>query len=174
MSIKMLTIWSLAPLSFLNIACTSGSSLQVHILSKPASLKNFEHKLPNMCNKHSLFEHSLKLPFFGIGMKPDLFQSCGHWVFQIFWHIQCSTLTAPSFTILDSWAGISSPLLALFVVMLLKAYLTSYSRMSGSRWVTTPSWFSGHFLSKIIPVINFFVQFFCVFLPPLLNFFCFC
>ena len=24
------------------------------------------------------FEHSLALPFFGIGMKPDLFQSCGH------------------------------------------------------------------------------------------------
>ena len=28
------------------------------------------------------FEHSLALPFFGIGMKTDLFQSCGHcWVF---------------------------------------------------------------------------------------------
>ena len=24
------------------------------------------------------FEHSLALPFFGIGMKTDLFQSCGH------------------------------------------------------------------------------------------------
>ena len=30
------------------------------------------------------FEHSLALPFFGIGMKTDLFQSCGHCrVFQI-------------------------------------------------------------------------------------------
>ena len=29
------------------------------------------------------FEHSLALPFFGIGMKTDLFQSCGHcWVFR--------------------------------------------------------------------------------------------
>ena len=36
-------------------------------------------------------EHSLALPFFGIGMKIDLFQSCGHcWVFQICWHIECS------------------------------------------------------------------------------------
>ena len=27
-------------------------------------------------------------------MKTDLFQSCDHcWVFQIFWHIKCSTLT---------------------------------------------------------------------------------
>ena len=30
------------------------------------------------------FEHSLALPFLGIGMKTDLSQSCGHcWVFQI-------------------------------------------------------------------------------------------
>ena len=34
------------------------------------------------------FEHSLVLPFLGIGMKTDLFQSSGHcWVFQICWHI---------------------------------------------------------------------------------------
>ena len=38
------------------------------------------------------FEHSLALPFFGIGMKTDLFQSCGHcWFFQICWHIERST-----------------------------------------------------------------------------------
>ena len=37
------------------------------------------------------FEHSLVLPFFGIWMKTDLFQSCGHcWVFQIFWHINAT------------------------------------------------------------------------------------
>ena len=30
-------------------------------------------------------------------MKTDLFQSCGHcWVFQICWHIECSTFTASS------------------------------------------------------------------------------
>ena len=40
-------------------------------------------------------------------------------------------------------AGIPSPPLALLVVMLTKAHLTSHSRMSSSRWVTTPSWFSG-------------------------------
>ena len=65
-------------------------------------------------------------------MKTDLFQSCGHcWVFQICWHIQCSTFTA-SFRI----AGILSPPLALLVVMLSKAHLTSHSRMSGSRQVS--------------------------------------
>ena len=35
------------------------------------------------------FEHSLALPSFGIGMKTDFFQSCGHcWGFQICWHIE--------------------------------------------------------------------------------------
>ena len=32
---------------------------------------------------------------------------------------------------------------SLFVVMLPKAHLTLLSRMSGSRWVITPSWWSG-------------------------------
>ena len=39
----------------------------------------------------------------------------------------------------NSSTGIPSPPLALFVVMLSKAHLTSHSRMSGSRWVITPS-----------------------------------
>ena len=52
--------------------------------------------------------------------------------------LSCSTSTASSFRIWDNSAGIPSPPLALFVLMLPKAYLTSHSRMSGSRWVTTP------------------------------------
>ena len=81
-------------------------------------------------------EHSLALPFFGIGMKTDLFQSCGHCrVFQICWYIECNTLTASSFRIWNSSTGIPSPSLALFIVMLSKAHLTSHSRMSGSRWL---------------------------------------
>ena len=76
-------------------------------------------------------------------MKTDLFQSYGHcWVFQICWRIECSTFTASSFRIWNSSTGIPSPPLALFIVMLPKAYLTSHSRMSGSRWVITPSWLS--------------------------------
>ena len=81
-------------------------------------------------------------------MKTDLFQSCGHcWVFQICWHIECSTFTASSFRIWNSSTGIPSPPLALFVVMLPKTHLTSHSRMSGSRWVITSSWFSGSWRS---------------------------
>ena len=67
------------------------------------------------------FEHSLALPFFGIGMKTDLFQSCGHcWVFQICWHVECSTFTASSFRIWNNSTRIPSPPLALFVLILLR------------------------------------------------------
>ena len=83
-----------------------------------------------------------------MGMKTDLFQSCGHcWVFQICWHIEFSTFTASSFRIWKSAAGIPSPPPALFLVMLPKAHLTSHSSMLGSRWVITPSWLSGSWRS---------------------------
>ena len=81
-------------------------------------------------------------------MKTDIFQSCGHcWVFQICWHTECSTFTASSFRIWNSWTGMPSPPLALFVVMLSKAHLTSHSKMSGSRLVITSSWLSGSWRS---------------------------
>ena len=67
--------------------------------------------------------------------------------FQICWHKECSTLTASSFRIWNSLTGIPSPPLALFVVMLFKAHLTSHSRRSGSRWVITPSLLSGSWRS---------------------------
>ena len=83
-------------------------------------------------------------------MKTDLFQSCGHcWVFQICWHIECSTFTASSFRIWNSSIGIPSSPLTLFVVMLPKAHLTSNSRISGSRWVITSSWLSGSWRSLL-------------------------
>ena len=77
-------------------------------------------------------------------MNTDLFQPCGHcWVFQICWHMEYSTFTASSFRIWDSSTGIPSHPLVFFVVMFPKVQLTSHSRMSGSRWVITPSWLSG-------------------------------
>ena len=77
-------------------------------------------------------------------MKTDLFQSRGHcWVFQICLHIECGILTTLSFRIWNSSAGIPSSPLALVIVMLPEAHLTSHSRMSGSRWVTTLLWLSG-------------------------------
>ena len=59
-------------------------------------------------------------------------------LFQICWHIECSTQTALSFRIWSSLPGIPSPPPAMSIVRLPKAHLTSHSRMCSSRWVTTP------------------------------------
>ena len=164
----MLAIWSLVPLPFLHIAWTSGSLWFMYCWSLACRILSITLLACEMSAIVQQFEHCLALPFFGIGMKTDLFQSCGHlWVFWICWHIECSTLTASSFRIWNSSTGILLPPLALFIVVLPKAHLTSHSRISGSRWVITPLWLSGSWRS-------FFVQFFSVFLPPLLSIFCFC
>ena len=168
-------------------------------------------------------------------MKTDLFQSCGHcWVFQICWHIECSTFTASSFRIWNSSTGIPSPPLALFVVMLseslvaqrlkclppmretwvwflgwedpLEKEMVTHSGILAWKipWTEKPGrlqsmgsqrvrhdwatslfygpldftfqdvwlWMSDHIIMIIWVVKIFFVQFFHVFLPPLLNIFC--
>ena len=75
-------------------------------------------------------------------MENDLFQSCGHcWVFQICWHTECCTLIASSFRIWNSSAGILSPPLALFTVMLPKVHLTSQEVQL--QVMTIPLWLSG-------------------------------
>ena len=141
---QMLAIWSLVPLPFLNPASMSGSSQFTSCWSLACRILRITLLACEMCAIVWQFEHFLALSFFGIGMKTDLFQSCGHcWVFQICWHIECSTLKTSSFRIWNRSTGIPSPPLALFVVMLPKAHLTSHARMSGSRWVITPLWLSG-------------------------------
>ena len=123
----MLAIWSLVPLPFLNPAWTSGSS---HVLLKPG-LENFELYFASMKNEWNCMVVWIffGIALFGIGMKTDLFQSCGHcWVFQICWHMECNSFTAPSFRIWNSSAGIPSPPPALFIVMLPKAHLSLDSR----------------------------------------------
>ena len=144
----MLAIWSLVPLAFLNPAWTPGRSLFMHYWCLAWRILSITLLSCEVSAIVQYFEHSLALPFFGIGMKADLFQSCGHcWVFQICWHIVYNTLAAASFRIWNSSTGIPSPPLALFVVVLPMAHLTSHSRMSGSRWVITLSWSSGSWRS---------------------------
>ena len=120
--------------------------LTVHVLLKPG-LENFEHYFASVwdeCNCVAVWT------FFGIAFLWDwnekyLFQSCGHcWVFQIFWHIECSTFTASSFRIWNRATGMPSPLLTLFVVMLPKAHLTSHSIMSGSSEWSQHCCYLGH------------------------------
>ena len=143
----MLVIWSLVSLPFLNTAWTSGSwcmyywSLAWRILS----ITLLAYEMSAIVHQ---FELSFAMPFFGIPMKTDLFQSCGHcWVFQICWHIESSTFTASFFRFWNSSTGIPLPPLVMFVMMHLKGRLTSHSRMSCSRWVITPLWLSGSWRS---------------------------
>ena len=135
---------------------TSGSSafsksslniwkFSVHVLLKPG-LENFEHYFTivwDECNCVVVWA------FFGIAFLRDWNENGPFpvlWtllIFQICWHIECSTFTASSLRIWNSLAGILSPPLALFFVMLPKAHLTLHSMMSGSRWMIKPSWLSG-------------------------------
>ena len=119
----------------------------VRVLLKPG-FENFQHHFASMWDEYN---YVVVCTFFGIGMNTDPFLSCGHcWVFQICWRIECSTFTASCFRNWNSSAGIPSPQVDFFIVMLPKAHLTSYSRMSGSRWVIIPSWLFGSWRSLFV------------------------
>ena len=135
----MLTILTLILLPFLNPAWISGSPLFTNCRSLVWRILSINLLACEVSAIVWYFDHSLALPFFGIGMKPDLFPSSDHcWIFQICWHIEFNTCTASSFRIWNCSTGIPSPPLALFIVILPKVHLTSHSRMSGFRWVITP------------------------------------
>ena len=112
-------------------ACSKSSmniwKFTVHVLLKPG-LENFEHYFASVWDECSCM---VVWTFFGIAFLWDWNE---HWPFpvlwpllnfQICWHIECSTFTASSFRVWNSSTGIPSPPLALFVVMLPKAHLTS-------------------------------------------------
>ena len=81
---QMLAIWSRVPRPFPKPAWTSGSSWFTYCWSLAWRILSITLLVCEMSTTVWLFEHSLALPFFGIGMKTDLSQSCGHcWVFQI-------------------------------------------------------------------------------------------
>ena len=121
---RMLAIWSLVPLVPLNPAWTSGSSLFMYSWScawRILSITLLACEMNAICSSMNVLWHCLSL---GLEWKTDLFQSCDHcWVFQICWHIECSTFMA-SFRIWNNTIITPSPPLALFVVM---AHLISHS-----------------------------------------------
>ena len=140
---QMLAVWSLVPLPFLKPAMWK---FTVHVLLKP-SLENFEHYFTSIWDECNC---AVVWAFFGIAFLWDWNEN---WPFSVLWPL----LSFPNllaywvkhfdsiiFRIWKSSTGIPSPPLALFLVMLSKAHLTSHSRMSGSRWVwvITSSWFS--------------------------------
>ena len=137
----MLAVWFLVPLPFLNPACIFGSSGFTYYWSLSWSILSVILLTCEMNATVWQFERCLAFLVFANGMKTDLFQSCGHWwVFQICWHSERSTLTASSFRICNSSAGIPSLPLVLFVVCFLRP---SWLHTSGSGWVATPSSSSG-------------------------------
>ena len=82
-----------------------------------------------LCSSLSILWHGLSL---GLEWKPTFSSPVATAEFSKFAGILCcSTFTASSFRIWNSSTGIPSPPLALFVMMLPKAHLTSHSRMSG-------------------------------------------
>ena len=152
---QMLAIWSLVPLPLQNPSCTLGSSL-VHILLK-SSLKDFEHNLTINCMWDEC-NCMVVWTFFGI---PLLWDWNENWPFPVLWPLLSFPnlltywvqhfLTASSFRISNSSAGIPSSLLALFVVMLwlhcpslktllylvvqIPPYMNDYGQLRG--WVTS-------------------------------------
>ena len=128
----MLPIWSLVPLPFLKPAWKSGSSQFTHCWSLAWRILSITLLACEMSATVQLFEHSLALPFFEIGMQTDLFPSCGHcWVFQICWQMKCSTFTASSFRVWNSLTEIPSPPLA---------YPEEYIRQIFMTQITTMVW----------------------------------
>ena len=108
----------------------------VHVLLKP-SLETFDHYFASVWDECNCV---VVWMFFGIAFLWDWNEN---WPFPVLGPLQnFPNLLASSFRIWNSSTGIPSPPLDLFVVMLPKAHLTPHSRMSGSRWVITPSWLS--------------------------------
>ena len=133
---QMLAMWFLVSLPFLDPA------VHLEVLDSNTVKPNLQDYLANVLNDCNCLVvwTSFGIALLRVWNENWPFLVLGHcWVFQTCWHIKCSTFTASSFRIWNSSAGIPSPPLASFIVMLPKAHLTSHFRMSGSRWETTPS-----------------------------------
>ena len=143
----------------------------VHVLLKPG-LENFKHYLTTVwdgCN------YAIVWAFLGIAVLWDWNEN---WPFPVLWpllsfpnllaywvqhfHITFTSL----FRIWNSSTGIPSSPLALFIVMLPKAHLTSHSRTSGSWWVITQSYY--------LSCKDLFCTVLLCILATLLNMLCFC
>ena len=143
----MLTIWFLVSLpskTSLNIW-----KFTIYVLLKPA-LENFEHYFPSVSDECNC---AVVWTFFGIAFLWDWNET---WPCRVLWPL-LSFPNLPAYWVqhfhsiifhdLNSWTGIQSPLLPLFIVMLPKAHLILHLGgprwVSGSRWVITTSWLSG-------------------------------
>ena len=131
----MVAICSLVPLPCLKLAWTFGISRFTYCWSLFWRILTITLLAYGVNTIVLQFEHSLALPFFGVGMKTDLFQSYGPcWVFQICWHIECSTFTASAFRIWKNSAGIPSCPLALSWCFLRPTWLHILECLAPGEW----------------------------------------
>ena len=136
----------------------------VHVLLKPG-LENFEHYFARMWDECNC---AIVWVFFGSAFLWDWNENCP---FPVLW----PPLSFPNvlayrvqhfhsiiFQDLKQLNWNPSPPLALFIVMLPKAHWTSHSRMSGIRWVITPSWLSGSWRSFLYSSSVYFCHLFLI------------
>ena len=83
---QMLAIWSLVPLPFLNPACTSESSQFTYCWSlawRILSITLLAYEMSAIVHSKNVWTF-FGIALFGIGMKTDLFQSCGYFLLSAF------------------------------------------------------------------------------------------
>ena len=134
----------------------------VYILLKPG-LENFEHYFTSVWLE---FNCVVAWASFGIAFlydwNDDHFQFRGHcWVFQICWHIECSTFTASSVRIWNSSTGIPSPPLALFVLtcLCIQGYLALGEWSHHHGYLGHEDLFCTVLLCILLPLLNIFYFF---------------
>ena len=136
----------------------------VHILLKPG-LENFKHYFASMwdeCNCAVLWTFFGITPSLGLEWKltfPVLWPLLSFPDMLAYWVQHSHNII---FQIWNSSTGIPSPPLALFIVMLPEAHLTLNFRMSGSRWMITPSWLSGSWRSFLYSSSVYFCHLFLI------------
>ena len=128
----MLTIWSLVPLPFLNPASTSRSSQFMYCWSLAWRILSITLlvRWVQLCDSLNILWHCLYL---GLEWKLTFSSPVAIAEFSRFAGILSGALAQNHLRIWNSSTRIPSSPLALFVVMLPKAHLTSHSRMSGCR-----------------------------------------
>ena len=139
----MLAIWSLVPLPFLNHVWTSESSHFTYCWSlacRILSITLLACEMAQLCGSLNILWHCLSL---GLEWKLTFSSPVATAEFAKFAGILSAAISQHHLLERNSSTGILSPPLALFVVILPKACLTWHPRISGSRWVITPSWLSG-------------------------------
>ena len=131
----MLAIWSLVPLPFLKPAWTSGSSWFTYCWSlawRILSVSLLPCEMSAIVQYFKILWHCFSL---GLEWKVTFSRPVANcWVFQICWHIECSTFTASSFRIGNSSTGIPSSPLCLLWCSLRPTWLCTSKRLALGEW----------------------------------------